>query len=128
MPVKLHINLPLITLHFYLLISGMIQNFKAALQRTQIAKDELQEQALQMKDPEMQNKHRECREAEQQLKDIQYKLGRSIIFYTLIQVFVRIRQNGKNLRAIPEISVGGGRVWRHFLYDPTMHTITVKPW
>ena len=46
--------------------------------RTERAKEELQEQVDHLKDTEMQNKHRECREAEQQLKEIEHKLGNLI--------------------------------------------------
>lgn len=44
--------------------------------RTQRAQEELQEQVDHYKDAEMQSKHKECREAEQQLKDVEYKLGK----------------------------------------------------
>ncbi|XP_071144533.1 structural maintenance of chromosomes flexible hinge domain-containing protein 1-like [Mytilus edulis] len=52
-----------------------VQSYKAALLRTQRAQEELQEQVDHYKDAEMQSKHKECREAEQQLKDVEYKLG-----------------------------------------------------
>ncbi|KAJ8322368.1 hypothetical protein KUTeg_000839 [Tegillarca granosa] len=53
----------------------MLQNYKVTMMKCKKAKEELQEQLDHMKLPEMQDKYKECKEAESQLKDIEQKLG-----------------------------------------------------
>ncbi|KAK3088610.1 hypothetical protein FSP39_021256 [Pinctada imbricata] len=52
-----------------------LQTFKAAMMRSQKAKEELQEQVDYMKTAEMQSQYKECKEAETRLKDLESKLG-----------------------------------------------------
>lgn len=62
-----------------LCISDALQNYRTVLVKRQSAQEELQEQVNHMKTPEMIAKERECQEAEEQLDDIELRLGQSII-------------------------------------------------
>ena len=55
--------------------SETLQRFKAAMQKTNKAKEELQDQSSYIDLPEMKNKRKECQEAEKQLMEIEQKLG-----------------------------------------------------
>lgn len=53
------------------------------MQRTQGAMEELDEQLAAQATPEMKSKHRELKEAEQQLLDIEARLGEPLPFFHL---------------------------------------------
>ena len=58
-------------------MTDFLQNLKSAMQKTQAAMDELDEQLATQATPEMKAKHKELKEAEQQLADIEARLGQS---------------------------------------------------
>ena len=57
------------------LFTDLLQNYRAAMEKRLGAMEDLQEQVNAQKDPDMQAKLRECQEAEEQLRDIELKLG-----------------------------------------------------
>ncbi len=56
----------------------MLETYRAAIDKRIAAEEELQEQVSQQQTPEMQAKVTECKEAEQQLKALNEKLGQSV--------------------------------------------------
>ena len=70
---------PLRTTCFYtsFFSTDSLQSYKTVLLKRQSAQEELQEQVNHQKTPEMQAKLRECQEAEEQLDDIEKRLGES---------------------------------------------------
>ncbi len=53
----------------------MLETYRSAIEKRIAAEEELQEQVSQQQTPEMQAKVTECKEAEQQLKALNEKLG-----------------------------------------------------
>ena len=58
----------------------MLETYKASIEKRIDAEDELQEQVSAQNTPEMQAKVNECKEAEQQLKSIEERLGLFLAF------------------------------------------------
>ena len=62
-----------------ILYVDMLETYRGAIERRISAEEELQEQVSAQNTPEMQAKVNECKEAEQQLKSIEERLG---LWYT----------------------------------------------
>ena len=69
-----------------------LQNYRSAMEKLHKTKDELQELVNNLRTPEMQAKYQECKEAEEQLKETEKKLGAwHLILLTVIIVVEQLR-------------------------------------
>ncbi|XP_060084908.1 structural maintenance of chromosomes flexible hinge domain-containing protein 1-like [Ylistrum balloti] len=79
----------------------LLQNYRVAMTKSGKAKSELAEQVAHMKLPEMQEKYKECREAEGELKDVEQKLG-----VTMSTPRIPASERGKTMHPPPSSEEG----------------------
>jgi hypothetical protein len=65
--------------------TDLLQNYRQAFSKRSQAEEELQEQAKTQDTPEMKAKHKECQEAEEQLRAIEGRLGNLCYSLSLVK-------------------------------------------